>query len=109
MYVTLKNSGINTMNTPKCNCINKVAWPLKGKCQYECIMYDVQVYSCRPNNSSNNLSCIDKTVYVGFTQGLFKKRYYHCRSSFAQGIYRHRTSLSNDVWKLKRSKVYILY
>ena len=29
---------------PKCNCINKTTCPLKGKCQYECIIYKIALY-----------------------------------------------------------------
>ena len=36
------------------------ACPLKGKCHYECIVYKVEVYSCRPKNSRNNVSSNDK-------------------------------------------------
>ena len=50
---------------PKCNCINKAAFPLKGKCQYECIVYMVEIYGYRPNNS--NVNSNDKKVYVGST------------------------------------------
>ena len=47
---------------PKCGCFNKVIYPLKGKCQYECIEYKVEVYSCRGNNS--NISSNDKKKYM---------------------------------------------
>ena len=39
---------------PKCNCIDKTKCPLKGKCEYECIVYKVKVYSSRPNNDYDN-------------------------------------------------------
>ena len=39
--------------------------------------------------------------YDGSTQGLFKKRYYNHRSSFAYIIYRHKTSLST--WEIKKN------
>ena len=55
----------------KCNCINKAICSLKGKRQYEWIVYKVGVYSCRPINS--NVSCNHKKDYVGFTLGPFKK------------------------------------
>ena len=80
------------IETPKCNCINKDTCPLKGKCQYECIVYEMEVYSCKPNNG--NVSCNDKKVYVGSSQGPFKKIYYNHRSSFMHEIYTYRTSLS---------------
>ena len=53
---------------PKCNCKDKAVWPLKGKCQYECIVYKVEVYSSEPYN------CNNKKVYFGSTQGTFKQK-----------------------------------
>ena len=29
----------------KCNCRDKVKWPLEGKCKQECVVYKVEVYS----------------------------------------------------------------
>ena len=49
------------IQSPKCIDITKR--PLYGKCQY--LVYKVDVYS--------NKSC-DKRVYVGSTQGPFKKK-----------------------------------
>ena len=38
---------------PKCNCINKANYSLKGKCQYVCILlYKLEVHNCGPNNSN---------------------------------------------------------
>ena len=42
---------------PKCNCINKTNCPLRGKCQYECVVYKVEVY-CDHNAIKNNKKCI---------------------------------------------------
>ena len=47
---------------PTCNCINKATCLLKGRCQYECIVYKVEIYSRRPNNS--NASSNDKKKYM---------------------------------------------
>ena len=41
---------------PKCNCKDKAGCPLKGKCQYECIVYKVEVYSGEPRNGKNKKS-----------------------------------------------------
>ena len=77
---------------PKCNCKDKAGFPLKGKCQYGCRVYKVEVYSGEPRND------IDKKVYFGSTQGAFILRYYNHRTSFSHEKYRHSTSLSNHVW-----------
>ena len=39
--------------TPKCNYKYKAQCPLKSKCQYECIVYKVEVYSGEPRNDKN--------------------------------------------------------
>ena len=51
---------------PKCNCTNKVNCPLKGKCQYECRVYKVEVHSHGSNNSrvGNN----DIYIYKFYTR-----------------------------------------
>ena len=51
---------------PKCNCINKTNCPLKGKCQYESVVYELELYC--DNNVIKN-----KKVYIGTTQDVFKK------------------------------------
>ena len=42
--------------TSKCNCKDKAGCPLKGKCQQECIVYKVEVYSGEPCSSKNKKS-----------------------------------------------------
>ena len=37
----------------KCMFISKTDYPLKGKCQYKCIVYEVEEYGYRPNNRNN--------------------------------------------------------
>ena len=51
---------------PKCSCIDKTNCPLKGDCQYEILVYKVDVY-CEHNAIKNN----NKKVYIGSTQGVF--------------------------------------
>ena len=53
------------------NCIIKATCTFKGKFQNECIFYKVEVYSYKPSNVSSN----DKKLYVGSTQGTFKKKF----------------------------------
>ena len=33
---------------PKCNCIDKFTCSFNGKCQYECVVYKVEVQSNKP-------------------------------------------------------------
>ena len=49
------------------NCINKAICPLKGKCQYECIVYKIQVYN-RPNNKNS------KSVLRLYSRNFKKKK-----------------------------------
>ena len=96
-------SGINSKKlkkkqiaeTPKCNCVDRNKCPLAGRCQYECVVYKVEVHSQKP---------CDKRVYIGSTQGPFKKRYYNHKSSFTHERYRHSTSLSNYIWDVKKKQ-----
>ena len=100
------NSIINKSNTiklnkeqyneaPKCNCNNKTGCPLKGKCQFECIIYKVEAYNSEPHN------CKNKKVYFGSTQGTFQQSYYNHKTSFTHEKYKHSTSLSNYVREIK--------
>ena len=55
----------------KCNCTNKTNSTLKGKCQFECKGYKEEEHSRKSND--NNVNRNVKKVYVGSTQGTFKK------------------------------------
>ena len=66
---------------PRCNYINKATCRLKGKWQYELIVYKFKVYSSGPNSSSNNNSSNGKKYTWSLLKGLLK-RYYN-NSSFA--------------------------
>ena len=44
---------------------------MKGKCQFECTVYKVEVYGHELNDSNVNRNV--KKVYVASTQGPFKK------------------------------------
>ena len=41
----MKLSKEKDKETAKCNCRDKATYPLKGKCQQECMVYKVEVYS----------------------------------------------------------------
>ena len=43
----INKSNIEKLNNKQCNSINKALCPLKGKCQYEYIVYKVEVYNNR--------------------------------------------------------------
>ena len=83
---------------PNCNCIKKENCPLKRSCQIECVVYKVEVLN--PSSNSNNRN--DKKVYLGSMQGPLKQRYYNYKSSFTQEKRRHKTSLSNYIWEIKK-------
>ena len=53
---------------PRWNCIIKAAFPFKNKCQYECVVYKVEVHDSGSNKNING-----KKVFVDSTQGAFKK------------------------------------
>ena len=63
-------------------------------------MYKVEVPS--RGSSDGNVRRNVKKVYLGFSKGHLKK-YYNERSSFAYEIYRHKTSLSNYEWEIKKN------
>ena len=81
----------------KCNCRDKVRCPLEGKCEQECVVYKVLVYS-EPVIDRN------KKVHFGSTQGELKARYYNHKTSFSHERYRHITKLSSYVWEVKDKK-----
>lgn len=43
-------------------------------------------------------------MYIGSTEGMFKKRYYNYKSSFNLARYRNNTKLAGYVWKVKEKK-----
>ena len=63
-----RNKNTKVLN---CNCIKKENWPIKVRCQIECIVYKVEVLISNSNCKNRN----DKKKYVGSTQDLFKQRY----------------------------------
>ena len=57
-------SNNNSLRTNQCieptkrNCINKTIFPWKGKCQYECVIYNLEEHTYGPKNIK--VSCNDK-------------------------------------------------
>ena len=98
IIVTLKNlEKKQRTKPPKCNCLDKTTFPVKGKCQYDCIVYKMEVYSSGPNN--NNVSCKNKKVYKGSMQVPFKKDI-TIIEVVSHTKQRRRTNLSNYVWEI---------
>ena len=68
---------------PKCNFTDRTNCSFKRKCQFECIVYKVEVYGRGSNDSDLN----KKKVFVGSMQVLLKKKYHNHRISFAHELY----------------------
>ena len=80
--------------TLDCNCRVKTDCPLNGGCRKESV-----IYKCTAT------TCDSKKVYLGLTEGEFKKqRYYDHVKSFKNEFYANSTTLSSCVWELKKRK-----
>ena len=62
----------NVKESRSCNCSVKSEYPLNGQCQVSDIMYKCTVLSPEKTNK----------VYLGTSDGDFKKRFYNQRKSF---------------------------
>ena len=80
----------NASNTKPCNCRTKSTCPVNGHCQSQDI-----IYKCTVSTPVNP----DK-VYLGTTEGDFKKRYYNHTKSFRNKRYTSDTSLSKYIWQI---------
>ena len=63
-----------------------------GACQTDGLVYGAAV---------TKMSDQSKEFYTGLTSRTFKKRYYEHQSSFKHTEQRHKTTLSNHIWKLR--------
>ena len=79
-----------------CNCRNKQACPLEGKCLTTNLVYKAEV---RLENSTK-----EPKLYIGSTCNSFKQRYYGHKASFDKPNLENSTQLSKYIWKLKRKK-----
>ena len=81
-----------TNQKPTCNCRNsaKAKCPLQGKCLTTSVVYKATV------TTSN-----DTKIYIGSTEGTFKKRHYGHKSDFKHESKRHNTTLSHYIWDCK--------
>ena len=90
------NSRINSTSEPEdqrqCNCRDKEACPLQGKCLSKAIVYKATV-------SASN---VDK-CYVGLAGKTFKERYNNHTKSFRNKKYAKETELSKYVWDLQEN------
>ena len=55
LVLTTQNNFSNISEFPRYNFIHKAVCSLKGKCQYECIVFKVEVYNYEPNNDNINV------------------------------------------------------
>ena len=76
--------------TLPCNCRNKSACPMDGKCRSKSVIY--KCVAVVPN---------ERKVYLGLTEDEWKKRYYNHTQSFRNEKYQKSTTLSNYLWELK--------
>ena len=83
-----------TQETLPCNCRVKTDCPLNGDCRKESV-----IYKCTA------ITCNSKKVYLGLTEGEFKKqRYYDHVKSFKNEFYANSTTLSSFAWEMKNRK-----
>ena len=76
-----------------CNCINKDGCPLNNNCLSTSLIYEATVTTNLPNQREKK--------YIGLTEPTFKKRFSGHKTSFNLERYRHSTTLSTEVWRLK--------
>ena len=89
----VKNKNEKKKNPPGCNCLEgEVHCPLGGACQTEGLVYGAKV---------TKISDQSEEFYTGLTGRSFKLRYYEHQSSFRHPEQRHKTTLSNHIWKLR--------
>ena len=83
-----------TQETLQCNCRVKTDCPLNGDCRKESV-----IYKCTA------ITCNSKKVYLGLTEGEFKKqRYYDHVISFKNEFYVNTTTLWSYLWQMKKKK-----
>ena len=94
--ISKHNSNVKNQNKekppPGCNCLDgQDHCPLGGACQTDELVYGAKV---------TKLSDQSTEFYTGLTSRAFKRRYYEHQSSFRHSEQRHKTTLSNHIWKL---------
>ena len=79
-----------------CNCRNKPACPLDGKCLTTGVIYQATI---------TRQDTVKKETYIGLTEGPFKTRYNCHTSTFRNVKQRNATSLSHFIWTLKDKQI----
>ena len=91
--VLLSRANQNSPSTTKtCNCRNKDAYPLAGKCLTKSLVYQATV---KREDSTK------QETYIGLTENSFKPQYSNHVSSFRNANKKHATELSKYIWQLK--------
>lgn len=93
---TILNKSEQEEKKKSCNCRDKSACPLKGKCLQEGVVYQATVVQ-------EQSKIID--TYIGITENQFKTRYNQHNSSFRLQHKQSATSLSEHIWELKNANL----
>ena len=91
----LISSRLNQAPVKPCSCNPNAVCPLGVKCLAEEIVYEAKVTS----------SDQEVKYYTGATETDFKKRYNNHTKSFRLERYKHETTLSSHIWKLKEKQL----
>ena len=81
----------------KCNCINKSNCPLRGKCQYESVVYKVEIY-CGHNVIENN----NKKKCLLDLLKILKKQDFIAINVVSLMRHKNSTSLLKYIWQIKK-------
>ena len=97
MVISSHNSKVKSkdqdIQPPGCNCRKGVAHcPLNGACQTQGLIYGAKVTKTSDQTTE---------FYTGLTARKFKERHYEHTASFRKESLRHKTTLSDHIWKLK--------
>ena len=78
-----------------CNCKKKDKCPLENNCLTQSVIYKVSVKTEGIPNEK---------IYIGLTEGTFKRRFYNHQLTFRDRSYYKSTELSKHIWGLKDKK-----
>ena len=93
-----KIMGRNRLTEEGCNCHKGTQSCLvNGKCQTKSVIYEAEISHPGYKN--------DKSIYIGLTEGTFKKRYSNHISSFNDMNKEHVSKLSSLIWELKNKGI----
>ena len=89
----------SSQDSKLCNCRQKISCPFDDKCLTKCVVYKAIGTEITSNNQE---------TYIGLTKNEFKTRFNLHKSSFKLEHKRTSTTLSDHVWKLKKTPKYRL-